>query len=180
MSCRVHIFGASGSGTSTLGRQLAQRIEGRHLDTDSYYWLDTDPPFTKKRDPHDRVRLIKEDSEGVENWVLSGSLCSWGDALLDDFTLTVFLHLDPGVRMDRILRREEERYGERINPDGDRYQQHLEFVEWARSYDHAKAPIRSLDLHEKWVQRLKCPVIKLNSDRPVSELCDEVLNEANA
>jgi adenylate kinase family enzyme len=41
---RIHIFGASGSGTSTFGRALAAELSIRFFDADDYYWLDTDPP----------------------------------------------------------------------------------------------------------------------------------------
>jgi hypothetical protein len=48
-------------------------IKGIHLDTDSYYWLPTDPPFTQKRDPAARIALIERDVSDAPNWVLSGS-----------------------------------------------------------------------------------------------------------
>jgi adenylate kinase family enzyme len=35
---RVHIFGASGSGTTTLGRTLAERLGVRFFDGDDYFW----------------------------------------------------------------------------------------------------------------------------------------------
>jgi len=36
---RIHILGASGSGTTTLGRALAERLQCPHFDTDDYFWL---------------------------------------------------------------------------------------------------------------------------------------------
>ncbi|MBX3707729.1 MAG: hypothetical protein KF911_13950 [Pseudomonadales bacterium] len=177
MTHRIHIFGASGTGTSTLGAHLAREIGGLHLDTDSYYWLETDPPFTLKRDPADRVSMIERGIDGIADWVLSGSICSWGDPLLHRFTLVVFLHLDPGVRMARIADRERERYGSRILAGADMHEQHLEFMAWASSYDYAKAPTRSFDLHERWMVKLHCPIVRLTSDRPVEELCDAVLQK---
>lgn len=176
---RIHIFGASGSGTTALGKELSLRIGGKHLDTDSYYWKATDPPFTAKREPKDRVAMILRDVEGVANWVLSGSVCSWGDPLLERFSLAVFLRLDPTVRMDRLRRRERLRYGARIQPGGDTHQQHLEFLEWAESYDTARAPTRSLDLHFRWMKRLECPVIELDSTSTVEELCDQVCHQVD-
>lgn len=178
MAHRFHIFGASGSGTSTLGAHLAKEVGGRHLDSDSYYWRKTDPPFTHKRAPAERVSMIERDIHGNENWILSGSICSWGDPLLHHFTLAVFLYLDPIVRMARIAEREQVRYGARILPGGDMREQHLQFMEWARSYDHAKAPIRSFDLHEQWMSGLSCPVVRLDSSRAVDELCSEIVHRA--
>ncbi len=178
MSHRIHIFGASGAGVTTLGRTLAKRLDGPFLDTDSYYWLATDPPFMQKREPGDRIALIDRDIHGVSTWVLAGSVCSWGDPLLHRFTLAVFLYLSPDLRMVRLARRERERYGSRIDPDGDMYAHHLAFMDWAAGYDTAKPPIRSLELHESWMRRLHCPIIRLDSSRPVSELSDHVLNRA--
>ena len=59
-----HIFGASGSGTSTLGATVAAAMGGRFLNADAYYWHQTDPPFTSKRDPAERVSLIERDITG--------------------------------------------------------------------------------------------------------------------
>jgi hypothetical protein len=53
--------------------------------------------------------------------------------------------------------------------------QHVEFVDWARAYDGGRAPLRSLDLHERWMQRLTCPVIRLDSRNPTERLIEEVL-----
>ena len=178
MSHRIHIFGASGSGTTTLGRELSLRMGGIHLDTDSYYWKDTDPPYSEKQDPEDRVAMILSDVRGLENWVLSGSICNWGDPLLQHFNLAVFLRLDPAVRMRRLRSREDLRHGARIQPGGDMHQQHLEFMEWAESYDSARAPIRSLDLHSSWMKRLDCPVIELDSENSLEVLCGQVLDKA--
>ncbi len=47
MTHRIHIFGAAGSGTSTLGSHLAREIGGCHLDADSYYWHKSEPPFNR-------------------------------------------------------------------------------------------------------------------------------------
>ncbi len=173
MPHRVHVFGASGSGTSTLGEAVSSTLGAPFLDADAYCWIATDPPFTTKRDPEERVARIERDVAGRADWVLSGSLCSWGDALVPRFTLAVFLYLEPEVRLARLLERERRRYGRRVLPGGDLHAHHVAFMDWARSYDHARAPVRSLDLHERWMARLPCPVLRLDASRPV-----EVLREA--
>ena len=147
---RVHVFGASGSGTTTLGAAIAGALGAPFLDADAYYWVATDPPFTTKRPPAERVGAIVHDVAGRADWVLSGSLCSWGDPLVPRFTLAVFLHLDPKARMARLADRERARYGPRVLPGGDLHAHHVAFMDWARSYDHARAraeprPSRALD-----------------------------------
>lgn len=178
MTHRIHIFGAAGSGTSTLGAHLAREMGGCHLDTDSYYWHKIEPPFTHKREPSERISMIEHDIQGKERWVLSGAVCSWGGPLLHHFSLVVFLHLDPAVRMARLAERERARYGDRILPGGDMRNQHLEFMDWAASYDYAEAPIRSYDYHNRWIEGLTCPVMRMDSDRPTEELCNIILNQS--
>ena len=45
---RIHLFGASGCGATTLGAVLGERLDVPHLEADNYYWVPTDPPFTDK------------------------------------------------------------------------------------------------------------------------------------
>jgi hypothetical protein len=56
------------------------------------------------------------------------------------------------------------------------HEQYLAFMDWAESYDTARAPVRSLDLHQAWSGRLRCPLIRLHSDRPPEALMQEVLD----
>ncbi len=54
-ACRIHVTGASGAGVTTLGRALAQHFAVPHADTDDYFWLPTEPPFTERRPVEDRA-----------------------------------------------------------------------------------------------------------------------------
>ena len=70
---RIHITGASGSGTTTLGAAIAGRWGHRHLDTDDFYWEPTWPPFRQSRAEHDRQQLLAAALDESPRWVLSGS-----------------------------------------------------------------------------------------------------------
>ncbi|HXB95598.1 MAG TPA: hypothetical protein VNU70_10580 [Puia sp.] len=45
----LHLFGASGSGVTTLGHALSDRLGLPYFDADDFFWLPGDPPFTIKR-----------------------------------------------------------------------------------------------------------------------------------
>ncbi|WP_339651861.1 AAA family ATPase [Halopseudomonas pelagia] len=170
MTVRLHIFGASGSGTTTLARVLAKRCGWLHLDTDDFYWLPSKPPYLHKRPPQERVAMINEQTAQVPNWVLSGSLCSWGEALIPSFTHALFLRLDDNERMRRLQQRESQRYGTRIQPGGDMHAQSQAFLEWAAGYEHGDIQTRSLLMHETWIERhLACPLLRLDSTRETPE-----------
>jgi Adenylate kinase and related kinases len=172
---RIHIVGASASGTTTLAGAIAKKTGYRHFDTDKYYWLPTKVPFTQKRNVEERQELLKKDLEKHPEWILSGSLCGWGDILIPYFELVIFLYLPQEIRMKRLIERERIRYGPKIEPDGELYQEHLEFVEWARQYDEAGADMRSKALHENWLSNLPCPVLRIEGDMTVEERLKIVL-----
>lgn len=77
----IYIYGASGSGTSTLGKAIAEQYGYRQLDTDDYFWLPTDPPFVTSRERDQRVRLLRVDLDAADKAVISGSLYDWGGLL---------------------------------------------------------------------------------------------------
>lgn len=57
----IHIYGGSGSGTSTLGYAFSRESGYYFMDADDYLWLPTNPRFTQMRESGERVRLMKED-----------------------------------------------------------------------------------------------------------------------
>ena len=73
---RIHIMGASGSGTSTLGAALANHLCVDHFDADDFYWLPTVPPYTTKRDPVARLALLAAALGETDYSILSGSAVS--------------------------------------------------------------------------------------------------------
>ena len=171
----IHIFGASGSGTTTLGRAIADRTGYRFLDSDDYLWLPTDPQYTTKRPSEERLALLEGDIDASDGAVVSGSLVGWGDPLIPRFTLAVRLVVPHDERMARIERRELDRYGDRIRPGGDMYQIHRDFLQWAAGYEDGPATMRSRAMHDLWQQKLTCPLLTLDGTRPVEELVEAVL-----
>lgn len=167
----IHIFGPSGAGTSTLGRKICRELGYTFMDTDDYYWLPTDPPYTEKRDVQERLRLIKEDIVKAEDVVLSGALSGWGDELIALFTLAVRLETETEIRLERLRRRERQAFGTRIDPGGDMYQNHKEFLAWAAAYDTGGVDMRSRARHDTWQKLLKCSLLELDGAASLEENC---------
>lgn len=177
---RVHILGASGSGTSTLGAAVAAALAVPHFDTDNFYWLPTDPPFTTPRPSAERLALLSETLAAHSGWVLSGSALKWGEPLAPLYDLVVFLTLDPELRMERLHRRERARYGHRIEPGGDMAATSAAFLDWAAAYDTAGPEQRSRTAHEAWLAARRVPVLRLNASEPLEALKDLVLASVRA
>ena len=86
----LHIVGASGAGTSTIAQTLEKEYNYKWLDTDSYYWEKTDPPYVKALPHSERVALMSAVMQRNPRWAISGSLCGWGDVFIPRFNLVVF------------------------------------------------------------------------------------------
>jgi adenylate kinase family enzyme len=167
---RIHIVGASGSGTTSLAVEIAGTYGYRHLDTDDYYWLRTVPPYREKRPEEERLALLRQAFSESKSWVLSGSLCGWGDPLISQFELVVFLVVPMPVRLARLLVRERARYGQQaIASGGELHEAHVEFLDWAGRYDTGGVEMRSRVLHEVWLATVSCPVIRLEGDLSADE-----------
>ena len=173
----IHIFGASGSGTSTLGRALAEKTGFRFMDTDDYYWLSAEPMYTLKRPIPERLALMARDLDECSDAVLSGSLAGWGDPLIPRFTLAVRLNTPTPVRMERLKQREYARYVRRILPGGDLFEQSQAFLAWAAQYDDGLPPLRSRALHDLWQQKLSCPLLTLDGTLSLDKLAEAVLQK---
>lgn len=156
---RIHITGAAGSGATTLGAALAQDLSLPHEDADSYYWLPTSPPFKEKRSTTDRLEMACRALHTEQGIVLSGSIYGWGLQVEDAFDLVVFLYLPAAVRIERLRRREIERYGA-ADPA---------FLKWASEYDEGPSEGRSLAKHNAWLAQRTCPVLRLEQDQTVAE-----------
>jgi adenylate kinase family enzyme len=177
---RLHIVGASGSGTSTLGAALAERLGHVHIDADSLFWMPTDPPFTTGRSAEDRLSLLRRLLPVTGQWVFSGSALRWAAPLEPFYDLIVFLRLEPSVRMERLQRREAARYGARLNTGGDMAVASAAFLKWAESYDSGGLDQRSLIAHEMWLSSQTAPVLRLDAAAPVHDLAAAVLAKLGA
>ncbi|MGC9270277.1 hypothetical protein [Acidiphilium sp.] len=180
MTLRIHVLGASGSGTTTLGAALAGALELSHIDSDDLYWVPTDPPFTTRRSAEDRARLLHQQLPASGHWVFSGSAVPWADEIAPLYRLIVFLQIEPAERLARLRRREAQRYGARIEPGGDMAGIYTNFLAWAASYDQGGLAHRSLLLHENWLANQRAPVLRLPSSRPVASLVDAVRHRLSA
>ncbi|MGJ4916868.1 hypothetical protein ACQR10_22140 [Bradyrhizobium sp. HKCCYLRH2060] len=174
-SRRIHITGASASGTTTLGRAVASALAIPHHDTDDYFWQPTEPPYVEMRAAAERLRLMDEMFVPLARWVLSGSLQGWGDPLIAHFDLVVFVSTAQDLRLQRLRAREALRYGaEAVAPGGPRHQDAEAFIAWAAGYDVGGVS-RTREKHEAWLATLPCPVLRLDGARPVPELTARVV-----
>ena len=176
MRRRIHITGASGSGTTTLGAALAERLTVPHFDTDDFYWCPSRPKFERKRPVKERICLLRAALLDVPGWVLSGSLDPWGNELASEFDQVVFLYVPPEQRLRQSLERERKRYGHTIDAGGSNYAKHIAFMSWSSGYDVVNTKGRSLIGHRSWLATLASQVIEIYGTPTLEQSVEAVLS----
>ena len=176
MNHRIHILGASGSGTTTLGQALAVRLSIAFFDSDQFYWENWPVDFLKKRDPQARENMLHGALSLEKEWLLAGSIDGWHSDIQQHFSHVVFLYLEPTARMQRLRQREIDRFGEAaIAPGGSQHEDSTYFLDWASHYDDGTLTGRSLPRHEAWMKNLTCPILRLNTEASVPSLVQSAL-----
>ncbi len=168
----IIVFGASGSGTTTRGRELARVLGFTHLDIDDYFWQKSDVPFTVVRPREERQAMLLKDIRTYPRFVLSGSAVKWDEPLLPFLVLAVFVLTPTEVRIERLHKRERERFKDRILEGGDMYNNHLEFLQWAEGYDAGDITMRSRAMHEQWMNNCPCPVVRVDGTEDARETAE--------
>lgn len=174
---KVLIFGASGSGTTTLAKEIEKRTTFVHLDVDDYYWKKTTPPFQEKIPLKQRNKNLKTDFEKYENVIISGSMVSWGKEWRFLFDLAIFIRLNNSERMERLKKREIERYGEKLLTNKNIKKNSIAFLEWANQYENPDFDGRSLKIHMNWIKLLNCKVLIIKGELELQSKTEQVLKE---
>ena len=156
---RILIIGASGTGTTTVGRSLADILQIPHIETDDLFWLPTEQPFTSFRNEKELQSIVQANLIQPQNWILSGSPCGWGDEVIDILDLAIFLVVPTEIRLQRIETRETIRFGEKIMQGGIQHKQYQDFIAWTRCYDTGGITGRTKALHDNWIKKLSCPIL---------------------
>ena len=171
----IVVFGASGSGCTTLGRELARLLNFEHFDTDDYFFEINNPPVEMKERPlNERISLLRPLLKN--DFVISGCIREWDGAFDSMLSMAVFLVTPTEIRIERAENREFNRNGERIKLGGDLYVQHRKFIDYIATYDNGGMETRSLASQEAWAKKLTCPVLRVDG---AMDWCVNAQNIAN-
>lgn len=165
---RIMIFGASGTGKSTLARALAAKLDLPVVHIDPMYyragWVQRAPEETREL-----VRLAADNAR----WVFDGNNSKTMDYRAERADLIVYLEAPRWLRLFRVLRRSFKHYGH-VRPDmADGCPERFEwnFLKWVWNYkrDHGPKTAAFLD---RWQGKVE--IVRLSSLREYSAFLDRV------
>ena len=171
MSNGIVVFGANGCGKTTLGCELARKLNIKHLDVEDYYFEESEIPYSKPRSKDTVIELMLVDIEKCDSFVLSAVTGDYGNKISSMYRLGVFLSVPTDIRLERVERRSLEKYGGRVLVGGDMYEQEQGFLEFVRT--------RNLSVIDEWAETLACPLLHLDGTRAIPENTQLVIERYN-
>ncbi|ENM5772332.1 hypothetical protein V4V48_004120 [Vibrio mimicus] len=172
---RLFIYGASGSGVTSIANKLSDKFDIPSLDSDDVYWKKRNPPYTEVNELYKQHRMFSEFISSNRSWIISGSNLFWQSLISKEADIIIFVELDDEKRLARAKKREEIRYGERILSGGDMYDTHVEFMNWSKSYSSSDDPHFCLKRHLEWYEGFKKKKMRINNSEPIHKTMKEIL-----
>ncbi len=168
---RIIICGLNGAGKSTLGRALAKRLQYEFRDIEDYYFPKTDDKYeySVQRTEKDVAALLLKDLEENNNIVLASVRGNYNEQIEKLFDLAVYINIPKEIRMARVRKRSNDKFGNRMLQGGDLYESEERFFKMVedRSEDYAKG----------WLTDLLCPVISIDGTAEVATNIEILVNE---
>lgn len=163
MGTGIVVCGLNGAGKSTMGKALAERLNYHFIDVEDLYFPKTDDHYTyaSPRTKEEVEQLLLEEVKAHENFVFSAVKGNYGEAVYPFFRFAVVINVPKEIRMQRVKNRSFQKFGSRMLPGGDLYEKEKGFFDLVES--------RSEDMVEKWIQRLNCPIIRVDGTKPIEE-----------
>ncbi len=143
----ILICGLNGTGKSTLGKVLAEKLHFYFIDDEDLYFPKTNPDYiyASPRTQEEVEELLLRKIKVHENFVFA----------------SVLIDVPKNIRIQRVKNRSFQKFGNRMLLGGDLYEQEEAFFNFVES--------RAENTVEEWIQCLKCPIIRIDGTKPIEE-----------
>ncbi len=168
MGTGILICGLNGCGKSTLGEALAERMGYTWIDMEDCYFPKTDSlyPYAAPRSQKEAEQILRERICQSDHFVLSAVKGDFADDIIAAFEKVLWIRVPQAIRMRRVRNRSYEKFGSRMLPGGDLYEQEERFL------THAET--RKEEDVSAWVATVSCPLQILDGTQAISELLEQV------
>ena len=172
----IVICGLNGTGKSTLGKALAEKLHFHFIDIENLYFPKTNPNYiyASPRTREDVAERLLCEIRTYKNFILASVKGDYGEELYSFFQCAIMLDVPRDIRLQRVKDRSFQKFGNRMLSGGDLFEQEEKFFRLVES--------RNEDTVEEWVKSLKCPVIRIDGTKPIDENTNfimELMQNAN-
>ena len=159
----ILICGLNGVGKSTLGSMLADRMGYEFIDNEALWFPKTDPSymFSGPRSKEEVIRLLEERISANHRFIFAAVKGDYGDKLIASLDHIVLMEVPKQIRGQRVRDRSYQKFGDRMLPGGDLYEQENRWF--------ALTDSRPEDDVTGWLEGIDCPVIRIDGTLPPEE-----------
>lgn len=171
MGTGIIMCGLNGTGKSTLGKALAEKLRFHFIDNEDLYFPKTDPAYiyAAPRTREEVEKLLLHEIKFHENFVFASVKGDYGERICHFFQYAILLDVPRDIRIERVKNRSFQKFGSRMLPGGDLHEQEERFFDLVKS--------RAENTAEEWVRSLNCPVIRIDGTKPIEENTNFILEQ---
>ena len=159
----IIICGLNGTGKSTLGKALAEKLHFHFIDIENLYFPKTNPNYiyASPRTSKEVEKLFLHEIKTHKDFILASVKGDYGEDIYSLIQYAILLDVPKNIRLKRVKKRSFQKFGNRMLLGGDLYEQEENFFHFVESRDE--------NIVEEWVKSLKCPVIRMDGTKSIDE-----------
>ena len=163
MGTGIIVCGLNGAGKSTLGKALAEELNFYFIDNEELYFPKTDPHYVyaSPRTRGEVEQILFSEINAHENFVFASVKGDYGETILPYFQYAVMIDVPKDIRIQRVIDRSFQKFGNRMLPGGDLHEKEENFFHVVKS--------RPENTVEEWLQSFSGTIIRIDGTKPIEE-----------
>lgn len=169
----ILICGLNGTGKSTIGKALSERIRYEFIDNEELYFKNTDSTykFDTVRSKEEVISLLYDRIIRNNRYVFASVKGDYGDKLISTLEYVILVEVPKNIRKQRVRDRSYKKFGDKILEGGDLFEKESQ---WFSIIDN-----RSDEYVKASIEKITCPVILIDGTLPVEDNVNYIVSVLN-